>query len=76
MNILVINPIMYTNETKNIKKVDTLKDTLIYNVCLGFLEVGINVTLITSLDYKPIQNEEYPFKVIFLKTKLKKNFFT
>ena len=74
MNILVINPIMYTNETKNIKKVDTLKDTLIYNVCLVFLEVCINVTLITSLDYKPIQNEEYPFKVIFLKTKLKKIF--
>ena len=30
MNVLIVNPILYTNEDRNIKKVNTIKDTMIY----------------------------------------------
>lgn len=63
---------MYSNETDNIKKVESIKDTLMYNVCRGFISKGYEVTLITSQDFKPIKEEEYEFNVIFFKTNLKK----
>lgn len=69
MRVLIINPIIYTNETRNIKKVNTIKDTMIYDLCLGFIEAGIDVTLGASDLYKPIEKEEYPFEVRWLKTK-------
>ena len=69
MKVLIVNPIMYTNETDNIKKVRTLKDTLMYNVCLGFLANGVEPTLIASADFKPIINETYTFNILFFKTR-------
>ena len=72
MNILVVNPIMYSNETDNIKKVNSIKDTLMYNVCLALKNCGCNVTLVSSFDFKPIEDEDYPFKIIFFKSILKK----
>lgn len=75
MKVLIVNPIMYSNETDNIKKVRSLKDTLMYNVCIGFLENNIYPTLIVSEDFKPTCNEKYPFQIIFFKTKLKKIFY-
>ncbi|MCM1285851.1 MAG: glycosyltransferase [Acetobacter sp.] len=74
MKILVVNPIIYTSETKNIKRVNTIKDTMIYDLCLGFTELGAEVTLAAAEDYKPSEEEDYPFKIIWLKTKLKKLF--
>lgn len=72
MKVLIVNPIMYTNETNNIRKVKSLKDTLMYNVCLGFLKRGDIPTLIASADYKPTEKEKYPFKIIFFKTRFRK----
>lgn len=72
MKVLIVNPIMYSNETDNIKKVQSIKDTLMYNVCVGFLENGDEPTLIASADFKPIVNEEYPFAIYFFKTRFKK----
>lgn len=43
-----------------------------YDLCLAFKDKGIDITLICAEDYKPTQNEEYPFKVIWAKTKFKK----
>lgn len=75
MKVLIVNPIMYTNETDTIKKVESLKDTLMYNVCIGFLENNIYPTLIVSDNFRPICDEQYPFQIIFFKTKLKKIFY-
>lgn len=74
MKILIVNPILYTNENRNIKKVNTIKDTMIYDLCLAFKEKGCNVTLAASDLYKPIKNEKYPFNVVWMKTKCTKLF--
>ncbi len=72
MNVLIVNPILYTSETHRIKKADTIKDTMIYDLCLAFNEKGMNVTLAAAEDFKPEKEEEYPFNVIWMKTKLSK----
>lgn len=74
MNVLIINPIMYTCDSNDIRKVNTLKDTLMYNVCLGFLKNGDTPVLIVAEDFKPIVKETYPFEIIYFETKLKKVF--
>lgn len=74
MKVLIINPIMYTCENNNIKKVSSLKDTLLYSVCMGFIKNGDEPTLITASDYKPTINEDYPFEIKFFDTKYKKIF--
>ena len=74
MKILIVNPIIYTSETRNIKKVNTIKDTMIYDLCLGFKSLGTDITLAASDEYKPVDDEKYPFKVKWLKTKYKKIF--
>lgn len=66
--ILIINPILYTAETNNIPRVNSIKDTMIYAMCMGFVHGGHKVTLIAAQDYRPVQEEEYPFRVLFMKT--------
>lgn len=65
MKVLVINPIMYTSETKNIKRADSIKDTMMYDFCLAFHEMGHNVTLVGGEPFKPTKKEEYPFEVLW-----------
>lgn len=72
MNILIVNPIIYTSETRYIKKVDTIKDTMIYDLCLGFKQQGHDVSLIAAENFKPIANEEYPFHIKWMKCRLQK----
>lgn len=74
MKILVVNPILYTSETSEVKKINTIKDTMIYNICLAFSKAGHNPVLVAASDYKPAQQEKYDFEVIFFDTKLKKIF--
>lgn len=74
MKILVVNPILYTSETAKVKKINTIKDTMIYNICLAFLKAGHEPVLVAASDYKPVQQEKYDFEVIFFDTKLKKIF--
>lgn len=66
--VLVINPILYTAETNQIPKVKSIKDTMIYTLCLGFVENGHEVTLLAAQDYKPTEDENYDFPVIWMKT--------
>ena len=61
MEVLVINPIMYTSETKNIKRAASIKDTMMYDFCLAFHEMGHSVTLVGGEPFKPIKSETYPF---------------
>ena len=69
MNVLIVNPILYTNEDRNIKKVNTIKDTMIYDLCLAFKNKGHNVTLAASDLYKPNTSENYPFNIVWMKTR-------
>lgn len=66
--MLIINPILYTSETNQIPRVKSIKDTMIYTLCLGFVQEGHQVTLIAARDYCPAEEEQYDFPVIFMKT--------
>lgn len=77
MNILILNSILYTPDGEgNIPRVQTIKDTMIYGMCLGFLHLGHNVTLAALEDYKPIGKEYYEFSVLFFKSDYKNVFKT
>ncbi len=66
MKILIVNPIIYTSETANIKKVSSIKDTMSYDLCLAFQQAGHEVTLAAGKPFQPTQQEEYPFTVLWL----------
>lgn len=68
MRILVINPILYTSETDIIPKVESIKDTMIYSMCLGFIKNGHEPVLIAASDYKPEKEERYPFEIVWMNT--------
>lgn len=74
MNILVLTAVLYTSDNGIIPKVKSIKDTMIYNMCLGFRQIGHKVTLIAAEEYKPQNLETYDFNIIFLKSKYKKIF--
>ncbi|MDE7341108.1 MAG: glycosyltransferase family 4 protein [Lachnospiraceae bacterium] len=67
-HVLIINPILYTAETNRIPKVSSIKDTMIYTLCLGFLKQGHLVTLIAAQDYRPEADEDYDFPILFMRT--------
>ena len=69
-HVLVINPILYTSETNRIPRVHSIKETMIYTLCKGFLKNGQQVTLIAAEDYRPEEEEQYDFPVIFMETVL------
>ena len=66
--VLIINPILYTSETNHIPKVKSIKDTMIYTLCLGFLKAGQEVTLLAAEDYRPADDERYDFPIVWMKT--------
>lgn len=65
---------MYTSETKEIKRAVSIKDTMMYDLCLAFQQKGHQVTLIAAEPFKPTNKEEYPFKVLWFDCKLPKIF--
>lgn len=66
--VLVINPILYTAETNVIPRVESIKDTMIYSMCLGFRKAGHEVTLAAAEDYRPVREERYDFPVLWFRT--------
>lgn len=72
MNILVINPILYTCEGWNIPRVKSIKDTMIYNMCRGFKSFGHKVTLCASKEFMPSDDEEYEFDVVWHRSSMKR----
>ena len=76
MKIVVINPILYTCETNVIKKVKSIKDCMVYNLCLEMKRQGHEPVLIAAKDYEPIEKDDYDFEVIFLETIMPKIFKT
>ncbi len=74
MNILVINPILFTHERGVIPHITTIKETMIYDLCRAFHRAGHTVTLMAAADYAPVEREEYEFEVVFLKSVCHKAF--
>ena len=74
MKIVIINPILYTCESSYIKKVKSIKDSMIYNLCLEFKNQGHELILIAAKDYEPVSQEKYDFRIIYLETKIKSIF--
>lgn len=70
MKVLVINAILYTAETKDIPKIESVKDTMIYDLCLAFKESGHDITLYAAEPYRPVTTENYPFEIVWGKCKL------
>lgn len=74
MKVLVINPIMYTSETRNINRANSIKDTMMYDFCLAFHEMGHEITLVGGEPFMPQIKEEYPFEVLWWECKGKRLF--
>ncbi|MDD6072023.1 MAG: glycosyltransferase [Clostridiales bacterium] len=66
MKVLIMNPILYTSETDEIPKVSSIKDTMIYTLCCGFIENGDEPVLVAADAYKPVVEEQYPFQIVWL----------
>lgn len=65
MRILVINPILYTSETRRIRREASIQDTMIYDFCLAFGKLGHEVTLLGGEPFRPREEEDYPFPVLW-----------
>lgn len=63
VKVLIMNPILYTSETDSIPKVESIKDTMIYALCMGFLKNGDEPVLVAADCYKPVTEEQYPFEI-------------
>lgn len=68
MKIIVINPILFTPEKGVIPRVQTIKETMIYDLCMAYHRAGHEVTLIAAADYAPEKKVAYEIEVVFLKS--------
>lgn len=68
MRILILNPILFTVENNVYPEMESIKDTMIYNMCLGFKSWGHDVTLAAAKEYEPMASEVYDFDVLFFKS--------
>ena len=74
MNILIINCILTTAEKGIIKRRKSIKDTMISNFAQGFIANGHSVTIVASEEFRPVEQEVYPYEIIFMKSWLPKIF--
>ena len=75
MKLLIVNPILFTSEKYVIPEIRTIKETMIYSMCMGFVTNGHQVTLAAAADFKPVPEEdEYDFEVLFFKSVLPRIF--
>ncbi len=74
MKVLILNSILYTPEKGKIPAVKSIKDTMIYAMCLGFAQQGHEVTLLAAADYRPTEEETYDFEIVFMRSTLPRVF--
>lgn len=74
MKILILNPFLFTAENGVLPKVKSIKDTMIYNMSLGFKKLGHDVTLVAGEEFKPVEKEGYDCDIMFVKSDFKKIF--
>ena len=58
MKILIINCILSTAEHGIIKTKESISDCMISNFARGFVELGHQVTLLASADFKPTGSDD------------------
>jgi 1,2-diacylglycerol 3-alpha-glucosyltransferase len=58
MKVLIINAILYTSETADIKRVNSIKDTMFYDLCLAFKALGAEPVLFAAEPYKPVNRRK------------------
>lgn len=69
MKVLIINPILATPTATGLQRLSTIRDTMIYGMCLGFKSLGHQPTLIAADDFRPeAETESYDFPVLFFPT--------
>ena len=68
MKIIVINPILFTHENGVIPRVKSIKETMIYDLCMAYHRAGHEVILIAAADYAPEKKESYEVEVVFLRS--------
>lgn len=67
MKILLLNSILYT-PNGFVHKVNSIRDTMIYNMCLGFKLIGHEITLAAAAEYEPTEDRNYEFEVLFFRS--------
>ena len=70
MKILIINCILSTAEKGVITPKESIWDCMISTFARGFLELGHDVTLLASREFKPVKEEQLPFEVIYFDSRL------
>ena len=73
MKILILNSILYTPNGE-VHRVKSIKDTMIYNMCIGFKANGHDITLAAAEEYEPIEDRNYDFEVLFFKSVMRSLF--
>lgn len=74
MNVLIVNPILHTNEKGVINRRPTNRHTMAYGLARGFLAAGHAPTLVACEDYRPLQPEENEFEVVYFPARQPKLF--
>lgn len=74
MNILVVDPILYTVEQGPVHRVGSIRDTLVVQFCLALTEAGHCVTMVSAEEFKPLHEEPFPFQCEFMKARWKRLF--
>lgn len=46
MKVLFVNPIIYTPENAHIPQIDSIDDTMSYDLCMAFQRHGVDITLL------------------------------
>ena len=65
MKVLIINCILSTAEKGVISPKKSIWDCMISTFARGFIELGHNVTILASQEFKPTETEDLPFDVIY-----------
>lgn len=74
MRILFVDPILRTAEEGVIPVARTIKESLPYNYCAALHDQGHDVVLVSCEEYRPAGMEDYPFRVVFLRSWLRRLF--
>lgn len=74
MRVLFVDPILRTAEAGVVPAARSIKESLPYNYCSALHDQGHEVTLVSCEEYRPLETEEYPFRVVFLKSFLPRLF--
>ena len=71
MKILIINCILSTAENGIIKPKESIGDCMISTFARGFIELGHQVTLLASEEFKPTgSDEQLPFEVVYFPSRM------